>query len=434
MSGQESAEANHARRVTCHAAAALSVTLGVILAMPRAADAGALAQWLQYTASGALEARLATDEAHCPGITVDGRTSPMAERAAPDPAFAVRICATTLPPGLREASIGGAALPLPHGAPQRILVVGDTGCRVKEMILPLIQACNDPAAWPWPQVARIAAGLKPDLVLHVGDYYYRENACPPGYAGCAGSPSGDKWPTWNADFFAPARPLLAEAPWVVVRGNHEDCRRGGAGWTRLLDPAPFDPAEPCIEHDPLYVVPLGGLSLAILDSAIAPDPSVDPRLVPLYRAEFASLATLQGPAWLVSHRPLYGVVRVLESGRALGGNATLDAALGDKLPPAVELLLAGHIHVLEVANFAGATPPQLIVGFSGDALDKEAPAELTGLEVGGQRIAQGFSIGGFGFVLLEREGARWDVLIHDEAGKLLRRCRLEGRRLDCAGG
>ena len=34
----------------------------------------------------------------------------------------------------------------------------------------------------------------------------------------------------RAEFFDPARPLIARAPWVFARGNHEDCQRGGYGW------------------------------------------------------------------------------------------------------------------------------------------------------------------------------------------------------------
>jgi len=45
--------------------------------------------------------------------------------------------------------------------------------------------------------------------VHVGDYVYRERACPEGNAGCRESPFGDRLDTWVADFFAPARPLLA---------------------------------------------------------------------------------------------------------------------------------------------------------------------------------------------------------------------------------
>ncbi len=97
------------------------------------------------------------------------------------------------------------ALPVPAADPSRVLVLGDTGCRIKGTTT---QACNDPAQWPFPALAEAAARLKPDLVIHVGDYLYRENACPVTDAGCAGTPFGDNWPTWAADFFTPRRPSV----------------------------------------------------------------------------------------------------------------------------------------------------------------------------------------------------------------------------------
>ncbi len=104
----------------------------------------------------------------------------------------------------------------------------------------LVQPCNDARQWPFAAIARKAADLKPDLVIHVGDYLYRgERVSGELMPDVRGTPFGDNWPEkkrWAADFFTPAQPLLAAAPWVFVRGNHEDCQRAGPGWTRLLAP------------------------------------------------------------------------------------------------------------------------------------------------------------------------------------------------------
>ena len=51
----------------------------------------------------------------------------------------------------------------------KIVVVGDTGCRVGH------QLC-DHGNWPLETIAAFAADKKPDAVIHVGDYLYRE--CP----------------------------------------------------------------------------------------------------------------------------------------------------------------------------------------------------------------------------------------------------------------
>ena len=50
--------------------------------------------------------------------------------------------------------------------------------------------------------------MQPDLVIHVGDYHYRESPCADGNEGCAGSPWGYGFDAWQADFLASA---IAEA-------------------------------------------------------------------------------------------------------------------------------------------------------------------------------------------------------------------------------
>jgi hypothetical protein len=159
-------------------------------------------------------------------------------------AFPVLVCEKPIPPSARRAAIAGRALPLPKASPRRIVVLGDTGCRIKTSDR-AFQACNDTAQWPFAAVAGAASDARPDLVIHVGDYHYRENACPDGNPGCAGSPWGYGWDAWEADLFAPAERLMRAAPWIVVRGNHESCHRAGQGWWRFLDPRPLAPGQDC---------------------------------------------------------------------------------------------------------------------------------------------------------------------------------------------
>ncbi|HUE66498.1 MAG TPA: metallophosphoesterase, partial [Rhizomicrobium sp.] len=207
--------------------------LAFLLLLPSAAHAADSA-WVQAV-SGGYEARVVTGAGSCPVLHTDKGDSPMSVRASATADFPM-VCSAPISAGTRTAEISGAVLPVPVTQPQRILVLGDTGCRLKGSVL---QACNDPAKWPFPEVAAAAASLKPDLVIHLGDYLYRESACPAGNRGCAGSPWGDNWTTWQADFYTPAAPLLAAAPIVLVRGNHEDCTRAGPGWTLLQGPRVF---------------------------------------------------------------------------------------------------------------------------------------------------------------------------------------------------
>src|SRR5579871_727389 len=266
------------------------------LLLPVASHAHPAAQsvWVQLGPGGTAEVRAVVPGA-CPAVTFDvtAAQSAMTLRSPPDANFPA-VCSLAIPSGVKSVSVvlsDGTVktLSAPTGEPQRILVLGDTGCRIKGSYL---QACNDPLAWPFASLAKAAAALKPDLVIHLGDYLYRESSCPDGNAGCAGSPYGDNWATWDADLFSPAAPLLEAAPWLIVRGNHEDCSRAGPGFLRLLGPAAFDPAAPCTEHLPPYAAMAGDQAIAVMDNASASDTSVDDNSVAIYRSDFESLKAI----------------------------------------------------------------------------------------------------------------------------------------------
>jgi hypothetical protein len=409
------------------------------------AIAPALAEpaWVQATTNG-FEARLMTMAATCPTLHTDKGDAAMTPRAAADEKFPL-VCAAVLPAGAESASSAGQPLPVPVADPQRILVLGDTGCRLKGAVL---QDCNTPERWPFPQVAAAAAKLKPDLVIHLGDYLYRETPCPPGDAGCAGSPWGDNGPAWAADFFAPAAPLLAAAPIVLARGNHEDCNRAGPGWLRLMGPSVFDAAAPCAAHLPVYTVNLGHLRLAVMDDATAQDTSVTDADLPAYSAELAGLGAVAAPVWFVHHRPIWAAITG-PLGIPIGGNQTLIAAAshggvaapGDVLiPPTVELQLSGHIHTFEILNYNKGVPPQIVAGNGGDNLDI-TPRNLRGTVFQGHSgvgVLDGLSVGGFGFLLMTRAEGGWTIDLYDSAGTKTRTCRFTDgstggtpRRLDC---
>ncbi len=115
-----------------------------------------------------------------------------------------------------------------------------------------------------------------------------------------------------------------------------------------------------------------------------------------------------------------------------GGNATLiDAEEMTGLPLYTDLLLAGHIHTFEAINYEGGLPPQLIVGEAGDRLDK-APPDLSGQSVYTAKIADGFSLPGYGFLLLTRDGDGWNIEIFNAQGQHERSCTYASRRISCS--
>jgi hypothetical protein len=329
-------------------------------------------------------------------------------------------CEAVVPAGHTTATIGSVTLKLPIANPQRILVFGDSGCR---MAAGAQQNCHSPAGFPFAGLASYEALFKPDLIVQVGDYFYRDTNCIPSQTtaatngqgattagveyvpGCSNpsnaayEPWGDTFDSWNADLFYPGNTLLAAAPWVMTRGNHESCGRGARGWFALLDPHPFSLAQVTCpfnagkatvtsaavytgDFTPSYVVPAGQVNLVVHDSSFANDSAVDANMAKNYDYDLTSvLNTLSGSSlnFFVTHKPAFGLTN---SGPTNSGDFTeqytftgaptgIASAFSGGIPAKIALLLSGHIHQFEYVNFNDYThyAPQLIVGTGGDNID-----------------------------------------------------------------
>jgi Calcineurin-like phosphoesterase len=237
---------------------------------------------------------------------------------------------------------------------------------------------------------------------------------------------------WRADFFSPAAKLLPVAPWVMVRGNHEDCRRGGKGWSRTLEPAKFDAESGCNGPTPLYTIRLPKMTLALVDTALAPEEKADPKQVELFREQYAGLAKLGAdPIWLLQHRPIWSAGGTI-AGFPFGDNKTLAAAARTTLPPAIKLMLSGHHHIFQALNYADGLPPQIVSGHGGDYLNTGHSLDPAGWSINGVTVTSGLhDVGTFGYVLMEPQEEEWVVRNFDSAGTLRHRCGLVGRQIAC---
>jgi hypothetical protein len=432
-----------------------SIHLAVALVSASLAPAAKAADqaWVEMAPGSASVARLVTSAATCPSLVVDGRSITMAERVAPATlparankakvdaplAFPGRVCEHRLPRATRRVAFAGKPLPLPRRRIDRIVVIGDTGCRLKAAD-DAWQGCNDTAKWPFAAIAERAAAMRPDLVLHVGDYLYRENACPAGKGDCADAVWGYGEASWRADFLDPAAPLLAAAPWVMVRGNHEECARAGEGWWRMFDPHAFKTQDNCVDpaHDASgdrgapYSIDLGdGTRIAVADLVgLANAGKRDDTLHAAYRANIARIASLlRGSRFgiVTAHYPLNPV--------SWRKDATDEVSIGSKpiktlgalgnLNAAV--MIAGHVHEFQVARFSDR-PTQVIAGFSGTAEDPpKSPATLS--QAAGKPGAETL-VGlttvqdAFGFCLMERQGKSWKLTAYNADGTVIGRFRL----------
>src|SRR5215207_6456710 len=153
---------------------------------------------------GAIARAVLSDAMHCPSIRVGDSVQPMNIRAMPDAgtdqAFPVLVCELLIPEAITSATLDAKKLPLPNIHLSTVAAFGDTGCRMKgenaegsehehdDHGAGKFQDCDSQSKWPFAHLARKIAAAKPDLVIHVGDYLYRESACPADDSGCRGSP------------------------------------------------------------------------------------------------------------------------------------------------------------------------------------------------------------------------------------------------------
>jgi len=358
--------------------------------------------WTALGAGGKAIVR-AVASGSCPSLVADGKEIPMQERISPNEDFPVPVCQAEAPAGAHSLNVGGKIVPAWNSDFRRILFLGDTGCRIKKGKngKTTVQACNDPEQWPFARIAATAAAWKPDLVIHVGDYHYRESDCPPGNSACAGSITGDRWLSWRQDFFAPGAPLLGAAPWIFVRGNHEICKRAGNGWFLLLDPRAL-PAS-CTDASPAYQIPVNHHLLAVIDSGL--DTNIEPSLAGV------PASTKEAFTWLLLHRPF------LTPGA--DDEAKSPAHLTKELsgPGAISAVFSGHRHILSLNQFSDSRPPELITGNGGDALESLEKKRGMGI-----KSAQFHD---FGFLTLEKkESGAWVMQEHDRMGAVVKTCEL----------
>jgi hypothetical protein len=406
----------------------------------------------------------------CPSLTAPGqRLVPMTARTNPNFSnFPVTVCEALYPTG-QHYKVGSIDLPSLSltAIPERVVVLGDTGCRNDEK-----QAC-DPISWPFAGLAARAVKVKPNLLVHVGDYNYRgtpgkitlegqpvpvhvydagdaddDDGVPPRLPkpyysqNMAKSMQPDTWAPWQKDFFEPAKAALAVAPWIFVRGNHELCSRAGPGFLYFLDPGSVllgsgKTQNACPDQDGQlprffgqpYQITLGNLVFAVIDTANADDTGLS--YPEKYNAQLASVVENMDPTtstFVLTHRPFWGIKS--DKDRALVINDTLQSALSvtsrKAFPANVVLVVSGHMHRFQAMGFSGGRPPQLIVGTGGVGMSKTFPKQhhkdpFT-FNIAGA-TATGVGLSEFGLLRIDvgKSGA-WTAKLQDLKGDTLADC------------
>jgi hypothetical protein len=371
--------------------------------------------------------------------------------------FDVLTCESNWPIGITSARVGRFKVAGPKIHIDRIVIVADTGCRMKGSEN-AFQQCNDVDLWPFAKIAKSAAALHPDLVVHIGDMHYRESPCAKENLGCADSPWGYGLDAWNADFFVPARPLLAAAPWLFVRGNHESCARAGQGWFRFFDAQPWSQRRSCnlpandenADFSEPYSVPLDAhTQFIVFDSSKSsgkPYSISDPAFVK-YADEMRIVDRLgkeRASSFFLSHHPLLAVAKdknnqaEIKLAGSKGLQSVFSATYPERLfPPEVSIAMHGHVHFFESISFVGPYPASLVLGNAGSAIEGHVPTSLpAGTELYPGAVVQDYAARAeFGFATLDRmngePAGRWLLTEYSEMGTPLMRCNITGDKSRC---
>lgn len=290
-------------------------------------------------------------------------------------------------------------------------------------------------------VDRIAAQEEqssPDIVVHVGDYMYRQGPCPAGSGkDCVGinDPQpialselngttvdfmpgnwGDNWFGWWADVLFPSLSLLKTAPWIVVRGNHESCDRGGHGFFLLMDPREYPEdtrgGNHCVDgNTPVYNVAFDNEQFLVVDnnrmgefyttqpddnrhdscpapsadgSPIIPasqnrykDPQADKEAIEEELAMFTgyweqveTMSASHENNFVLVHRPVFSVSCSYLSANVM---TTSDWNMQHTLKPEtlkrISGIISGHLHIAQGIQFVdNELPVQVVVGHGGTEL------------------------------------------------------------------
>ncbi len=319
--------------------------------------------------------------------------------------------------------------------PKVVGIVGDTGCRLKEgTVFSTYQDCSDPEQWPYPQVIAKLAAAKPDLIVHVGDYHYREQ-CSPGKPCQKMSPAtGYEWSPWQLDFFAPSKKALSTAPWIMARGNHEDCKRAYLGYKKLLVASEW--TEECLDFEEPQVIDLDDLAIINLDSASISDfPEISSNTIQLWKKRIDSveekLKKIKAKhLWVVTHKPIYGLVKL---GKAYAPtNINLKKYFeSSSWASKVELILSGHVHNSQLST-AKDSPLQVVLGNGGTSLENENPPLLQA-NISAVGYTQGKVLEKkFGYVLVRLEdGGKRSIEFHQKDGEQIFTCHIDDHGKDC---
>ncbi|KJV69559.1 calcineurin-like phosphoesterase family protein [Candidatus Neoehrlichia lotoris str. RAC413] len=367
--------------------------------------------WSQVVSGNNLSVRaIVSLQDDCPIISIDNQTRKMDIRAFPiyekNAVFDNKVCEALISNTAKVVKVGDDVIPVLPSKIKKIAIIGDTGCRVSSYYQ---QNCKLQDTWPLEKILYQISQHNPDLVIHVGDYLYREKDCVDDKE-CDKGIYGDNFNTWKLDWLAPSKLLSKKAPFIFVRGNHENCNRAYKGWFRYLSASPFADIskEACKGIVDSWVFTSHRLGICDLNFYIHDSSGINEVLfskqdINNVRSGFLDKLDDKLPTWLLTHRPLWSYADRM--GIIYYGNLLQVKAFGNILPKNLLAIVSGHLHIGQTLIIrirdGKDVITQVIVGNSGTKLDNVKFLKIHDIKIGDFAANNVQSVEGFGFAIAQ---------------------------------
>ena len=412
--------------------------------------------WVQYSEDGNLLFRYITqnNEKNCPSISVDDKKFRSSERQNKyEKEFPIKICQQVIQNSSKPHTIRYKSMNIKTKIDNigKISVVGDTGCITDNG---LEQSCKAKNEYPFFKVAQSIKNGSPDLIIHVGDYFYSKTKCEKN-KDCFNRSFGDNFESWKVDFLNAGSQFFNSAPIIFTRGNHESCERGGKGWAVLLHPS--ENFKECEKHNNPYTIETNNLRFLILDSAYAIDSEslskkqTDEeynKLLDSYKKDFNKLAEKiddKKQNIMVVHKALYSkeqrkyLIDEIYDLNYMLHEAMTKSDFKFKLPE-LDIVLSGHTHTallldLEIDSASKKRMYQIVSGNGGAKLyqqdlfinenseeytnnSDDSQAVIDTKRVFNAKIKSVYRYKGFGYsnLNISKDGKVESVSFHDQKG------------------
>jgi predicted MPP superfamily phosphohydrolase len=412
---------------------------GLLANADNAGEKGYEKYWVQYSDNGSLLFRhISANDSKCPKIIVDKvdvQTIVRPHEYIEE--FPVTVCQAEID-NQKPHNIVFKKLNIKTKISNinKISVIGDSGCITEGKILE--QNCNRIEEYPFSEIAKNVQKMRPDIIVHVGDYFYSKDECINDDK-CKKRPHGDRLDTWKVDFFDNAGQFFNDAPIVFARGNHEACSRGGKGWFTLLDPSIN--FKKCQFFTTPYTIEFSKFRFLMIDSAYASDSEEKfnelsaadkERTINQFNSqinETFSRMDNDKENIIITHKPIFSKeFRPWQQGLEFEANYLMNKSIDNSEYrnnlKNLKLILSGHTHTGMMIEYKddGYHFYQAVIGNSGAFLNKANMLKSTDTKVFDKKIVNFFEHKDFGYseLLFGKDGvvSRFKFFKYD--GKLIK--------------